>query len=363
MRVEATQLTGLKHRIPSLDGLRAISISMVLISHSAILLAQSAQPHSFRVRVLYLFNLGHLGVMVFFVISGFLITTLLLKEERINLLKFYFRRTLRIFPPFYTFLLAVIIFKVLGFFDMTWGTIASALTYTSNYCCGGSDSFYLAHSWSLSVEEQFYLVWPATLLLLGTRRGLYVAGAVLIICPLIRLYYVNVDPNTQTEFHRFEGVADSISIGCLLAGLRTWLHCQDWYQRLLRLAGFYPFLAIVITLLGHHPAYFPISIYVATLISGRNVCIVLFLDWCLTKYESKTGRVLNSRPMVFIGVISYSIYLWQEPFFASTFNIPLPARFGLIATFALASYYLVERPSLQLRQYLERRNKSVRQPA
>src|SRR5687767_13667792 len=119
-------------RIPSLDGLRAISIGLVLISHMI-----GTRGLFIPSQVGNIFALGELGVRVFFVISGFLITNILVKEVeltgRINLWKFYLRRTLRIFPPYYVFLAVLIALVALGYLQLDFLDKLHALTYTANY--------------------------------------------------------------------------------------------------------------------------------------------------------------------------------------------------------------------------------------
>src|SRR6267143_1310283 len=99
-------------RIASLDGLRAISIALVIANHIARGFSDSDGQNSLGQEFVRFFRVGHLGVMIFFVISGFLITTLLLKEDRVNLSRFYFRRTMRIFPPFYAYLTFIVLFAL-----------------------------------------------------------------------------------------------------------------------------------------------------------------------------------------------------------------------------------------------------------
>ena len=134
---------------------------------------------------------AHLGVSVFFVISGFLITSLLLKEldatGTIAIKRFYLRRAFRIFPPFYFYLAIVFVLAVVGLFPTPLRAFFFAATYTSDYYLGpGSGSGGLQHLWSLSVEEQFYLLWPAALLLLGKRRAIYLAWFLILVSPLSR---------------------------------------------------------------------------------------------------------------------------------------------------------------------------------
>ena len=141
---------------PSLDGLRAFSIVLVLIAHVSL-----QYPWLRR----FVEHVGNYGVRIFFVISGFLITGLLLKEltktGRISLKSFYIRRTLRIFPAFYVYVLTVVILAWAGILILLPGDLLHAVTYTMNYHM--VRSWWLNHMWSLSVEEQFYLLWPTVL--------------------------------------------------------------------------------------------------------------------------------------------------------------------------------------------------------
>ena len=153
----------MKKILPSLNGLRAISILLVITSHLQIQYAifpRNLPTYLFPIR--YLFEDGHLGVSVFFIISGFLITTLLLNEEdsykSVSLKKFYIRRTLRIFPAYYTLLLFYFILQSLGYINLPKYSWLSSLTYTKYF--NWYLDWYTAHCWSLSIEEHFYLVWP-----------------------------------------------------------------------------------------------------------------------------------------------------------------------------------------------------------
>src|SRR5580692_8626360 len=162
-------LLHLQRRIASLDGLRAVSILLVLTSHSIL------GTHSFAFRLLFLH--ADLGVRVFFIISGFLITTLLLNERAesggISLRLFYIRRTLRILPAFYLFVGTVAILNALGVIAVPPGNWVYVLTYTLNF--DPHPPWVLGHLWSLSVEEQFYLLWP--LVMRFARRSMWTVVA------------------------------------------------------------------------------------------------------------------------------------------------------------------------------------------
>ncbi|MFL6228070.1 MAG: acyltransferase family protein, partial [Pyrinomonadaceae bacterium] len=299
-------LKGEPQRIASLDGLRAISICLVLLSHLG-----GTRGFVIPERFTNFFELGHLGVRVFFVISGFLITNLLLnelaKKDSINLKKFYFRRTFRIFPPYYVLLLTVFLLQVGGLVALAPHDLIHAATYTSNYY--PERSWYVGHTWSLSVEEQFYLLWPAILVFAGRRRGLWGAAAFVLVSPLLRLVIYHFTGSRYAIGHTFETVADSIAVGCVLAGVRAWLQRQQAYLRLLASRWFFliPLAVISASALYDRP-----RLYIFFGFTIMNVGIALCVDRCVTRGSSDSvGRLLNSRPLVFVGVMSYSIYLWQ----------------------------------------------------
>ena len=208
-------------RISSLDGLRAVSILLVVGAHS---ISPDRYPTAFS-----LFgHLGNTGVRVFFLISGFLITSLLLKEHAasgsISLPKFYMRRVIRIFPAFYVYVGVLALLAWIGRIQLLPGDMLHSLTYTMNY--HHERSWYVNHLWSLSVEEQFYLLWPAALLIAGPRRALKGAAAAIVIVPFIRLWiYLDfaqrqpISPYYATALDRyFQAVCDSLATGCVVAG-------------------------------------------------------------------------------------------------------------------------------------------------
>src|SRR5215471_14081758 len=143
-------------RIPSLDGLRAVSIGMVLLGHLD-------GVRDFPRALYHLTHFANFGVRVFFVISGYLITHLVLKEQsktgRIDLAEFYRRRAFRILPPAYLYMVVVIVAYGHLF---SWQNIVTGFAYLTSYFIS-TTPWPLGHLWSLSVEEQFYLLWPLAL--------------------------------------------------------------------------------------------------------------------------------------------------------------------------------------------------------
>ncbi len=293
-------------RVPGLDGLRAVSILLVLCGHLDGTLGFYNNPAFWN----HIGDIANLGVRVFFVISGYIITLLLLRETEktgtISLKQFYIRRTLRIFPASYFFILVIALAYRFGVFNLHPGDLLHAITYTTNYF--PDRSWWVGHLWSLSVEEQFYLLWPAMLLLLGTRKGMKAAIAMVLLAPFVRLgihyFWISQEPSIGNSFPT---VADTIATGCLLAGYKDDL------------------LALSI---------------------GLCVCraTIHTKDWA--------GRVLNSAPFVFVGVLSYSLYLWQQLFLNRNLS-NWPERFpqNLILAFcaALLCHYGIEKPFLRLR--------------
>ena len=195
-------------RIPSLDGLRALSISLVLVAH----LAYSA---GFPIQHTWWTDLyAHYGVRIFFVLSGFLITTLLRCEQEetgtIRLKQFYIRRAYRLLPAAYVYLIAV---TVIFHQSLPYKYLVAAYLYLTSYAL--HSPWPLMYLWSLSVEEQFYLVWPAALAigLIAARRFAFGAIAVALVARFVFLQ--GVWP--QGAVWSFPAVADSLAAGCLLA--------------------------------------------------------------------------------------------------------------------------------------------------
>ena len=278
------------NRLPSLDGLRAVSIGLVVAFH---IIGMTAFGGAFA-------NIGNLGVRVFFVISGFLITGLLLKEKErtgsISLRRFYARRTLRIFPAFYTFLAVIGICAAAGLIVVNKFDLLEAGTYIINYFPGYQHSHYVRHIWSLSVEEQFYLLWPCVLSFAGRRRGLMFAAAFILIAPALRLLYWFFVPQMHDLMDRgFETVADALATGCVLAGAQGWLATRPAYNRFLCSAAFYLVPLVVLAdsvfLTPHPRATYGIGVTIL------NVGIALCIDRCVRYPEGIVAAALNSAPL------------------------------------------------------------------
>jgi peptidoglycan/LPS O-acetylase OafA/YrhL len=319
------------NRIPSLDGLRAVSILLVVCGHWAELRYHSDIAGAF----------ANLGVRIFFIISGYLITTLLLKEHAktstILLSEFYVRRAYRILPAALTFMLPVF---VIFWRDLTWYHIAAAMLYLANF--DWTHPWFLGHLWSLSVEEQFYFLWPGVLkkwyryrvpILLGVVAF---APAYRVACHLLALH--------GKADETFPAVADILAIGCLLA---------IFAQRLpLRLAVASTRLVwMMVTPVLLVPVY-------AGLLGFRTTPLLLLVLWPLMHLSiaglllhavQRPYWILNFPPVAWLGKISYGLYLWQQLFVYGKHARPWYLIFFAVGL-AVASYYLVEQPVLRMRE-------------
>jgi peptidoglycan/LPS O-acetylase OafA/YrhL len=346
--------------IPSLDGLRAISITLVIVSH----LHWAFRGTLWTSAWLNWYYYGSLGVSVFFVISGYLITNLLLKEldktGAVRLKHFYVRRAFRIFPAFYVYLIVIGVLWSMGFVHQTWGCYIAALTYTWNYY-PYTAGWTLGHLWSLSVEEQFYIGWPVLLVLAGKVRCLRIAIWMILLEPFIRVATYEFVPLMRGHLGMMLHTRiDTLFFGCTLAFLtqdpvfvkRLRGICKPWL-----LGGALVFLLVASPLLSaRFEGYYAASIEPSLL--GAWVSLLMF--YCIEFPDSPVGQVLNLAPMRHLGVVSYSVYLWQQVF-AGPEPLVRVRHLGLtlllIVLTAEASYWGIERPTLRLRRWMEDRTK------
>ena len=344
-------------RIPSLDGIRAISILMVCYGH---LSGTRHFPVPIQEYGRWCGDVAHLGVLVFFVISGFLITSLLISEREktgaISLKRFYQRRIVRIFPAFYAFILVMAIATLLGATRLTGRDFAFAMTFAFNY--SPQHPWLLGHLWSLSIEEQFYLLWPLLLVAMRERRALIVAIAAVFTSALLRAalraWGLHVDPDVLIgKMTTFPAMCDYLAAGCALALLRPWLLTRSWYLRLT--ASRWLILTVPVVLLLNRVGGDPLVILLGTPVT--NVCLALLIESSTRHAGSLAGRFLNWRPVVFLGTLSYSLYLWQEAFLdrgSVAWVNAFPQNLMLAFLAALASWFLIERSFVHLRARLRR---------
>lgn len=339
-----------------LNGLRAISIVLVICNHIG--LQTTLFNNLQQIKILSPFILflqdGHLGVNIFFVISGFLITSLLIREEAIagtiSLRNFYMRRTLRIFPAYYFLLLVYLILQLSGYLFIDNNSWLTAITYTKyfNWDLG----WYTSHAWSLSIEEHFYLLWPLFFVYGKKIKKYFVIGLILAV-PFVRLYtwYYPVSwINDLTIFTRI----DAIATGCLLAFYKDSIISKIQSQLII----YFSTAICSLLLLRYLPPYAAKVdldfIFVALGITHgtiANFLIAIIVLYTITAKKGLWFSSLNSKVFNYIGILSYSIYLWQQLFISpyKHWETTFPQNLLFVLLAALFSYYLVEKPFLKLK--------------
>ena len=318
-------------RITGLDGLRAISVASVVAYHVGV-------PRN-------TFTWGSFGVGIFFVISGYLITYLLCLEEakydRISLRGFYVRRAFRILPPAMVYLLSIA-------FLTSPGDLLHCALFVRNLSSGPQVT---EHFWSLAIEEQFYLLWPAIFLLLGSNKTrLRVGVALCVLAPFWRHLSMHLagGPAHMNGF-RFDLRYDGLLIGCCLALARHEDILQRWRFLQSRWTALAAVAAVWLSLAHITPGFISASV------SSLGVAAVI-------NYASEhPGGPLNWRPVAWLGRISYSLYLWQQVFLLGLPQLQrlYPYNILLAVLAACASYYFVEQPALRLRNRRARRKRAA----
>ena len=344
-------------RLPSLDGWRAASILMVLGFHAT---WAAGLPDSFKPVLRSIFD-GDLGVRCFFIISGFLITWLMILETTragsVSLRAFYARRCLRILPVYIGFLCVLGALQLIGAAEQSSASWLGNLTFTRNFW--GEDPI-SEHLWSLSVEEQFYLLWPAAFLFFGGSKNakgvMLILLAAIIAAPLFRAANYGLVPNLCKPlfyYNSFCRRCDSLAFGCASAIVYA-------RQRSLIESYFLPRPWLIATCgiglvcLPYVLAWYFVGIMpVANSLQAIGICILILHSVANPKWGFY--QILNWRWVRQIGLLSYSIYIWQQLFWTPPANTGLSHIWWLgiwvIPVFgtAIISHYFLERPFLKLR--------------
>jgi peptidoglycan/LPS O-acetylase OafA/YrhL len=345
-------------RITELDGWRGVSILLVLFQHLALFTFPGALSGSWFNHLAHVS--GGLGVHIFFAISGFVITRLFVLEQgefgSVSLKNFYIRRVCRILPVFYIFLLTVYAFHRTGWTPVDPASFPRAGLFLCDLRFG-TQSWFVGHSWSLAVEEQFYLAFPAIWVLFSGRRRSAAIAAGLAITLLWSIAIEWGHLGGKIYLDAISGFS-CISVGALLAIFES---------RAKAIAMRIPSWAFLVT-----ASYLVISPLPAGRMPGTVAVLIkpfaigLLLIWSMSR-KSWAAAALNSPPLQWIGLISYSLYLWQELFTGASrsYGNALIARnfhLGLVALIPVAalSFYFVERPTSRIGRRLTQQTASQR---
>jgi peptidoglycan/LPS O-acetylase OafA/YrhL len=343
---------------PALDGLRGIAIALVVSFHAF------GWPAD-----------GTLGVDLFFVLSGFLITTLLLDEHRatgrIGLSAFYLRRARRLLPALLVLLLAFLLITLAsaGLWSPIGIGLVSALTYTSNIVVAADPSAVPAgmlHLWSLAAEEQFYIVWPVALIL-GLRFGgrrLALGGLLLLLVAAVgcRLYLTLDGASIHRLYYGPDTHADPLIVGCIFGCCFHWRLVP---RRLLTSAsirltlGGTALAALVATAALVHLLPARIAYETQLLPTGSAVLAGVVIVSAAAG-RSPVARGLATPPLASLGRISYSLYLWHLPILVAFAGVERSAGVRTVAAVAVSvAVAAVSRRFIELPFLARRRRDSV----
>jgi peptidoglycan/LPS O-acetylase OafA/YrhL len=349
------------HYVPAFDGLRALAILPVILLHVSVL---GLQPSWLRQQLMR----GWYGVDLFFVLSGFLITWLLIEEIEatgtIALQRFYFRRFLRLGPAYISMLLVLLAGTALldqGALNKVTSVAPALLTYTYNYqlALQGPHVDLIVIVWSLCVEEHFYLVWPWILRKLGISRAFYFAAIAVLVLAIYRTvlytwmnwgHFASPSPASKIRIYfSTDTRIDVIMVGCLVAlSLRhertrkLWERSQRWW--------FFPYLATLVAVIS-----------VAWITGGRSssaslrsatlgytfgaLTVAAVIIAILARPESKLAKALSWSPLVSVGKVSYGMYLFHLALAQTILQLLDPgtwfsaaSRAGLEPTASLTGY-------------------------
>lgn len=336
-------MAGSNSRIPTLDGWRGVGILLVLVAH----LQTGLWRHTWH--SLPWLDTGKHGVTIFFVLSGYLITTLLRRRDGdLRLGEFYVRRLFRLGPVAAVYLVGVALLGVVVRQRIIGGDAWACVLMMRNYLFVETPhNAFTSHFWSLSIEEQFYLVWPAMLLLLRRRAlALAIAGAAGVACFRYLHWSTAMGQATRTELR-----VDALLVGCALAMLVERESVRRWFER----------HAVWLFCVGAAVFAWDEVRFQVLMPLTESVAIAAMLGATSLRPGMAASRVLEWRPLQTLGVLSYSLYMWQE-----LFLLPHTGPVGplLLPIAAIVSWRCVEEP---MRRYgaelLERRRLPEEGPA
>ncbi len=342
-------------RILALDGIRGIAFLMVFFRHLGIL------------------QTGHFGVDLFFVLSGFLITSILLQEQRrygsISISKFYLRRALRLLPALFAVVIGVLLYTLImqpfAKFLLALSDVWRIVLYIWNWTLTADWQHIVerhqemyTHLWSLSVEEQFYIVWPCLLLvLLRVPRKIVLlflfAG---IIAPAVARFLLWHEGSALWIYFRTDLRFDNLLYGALVAWLLHWGYTPKGMSRkILSWAGLISLIGLIGIAMPDfitHGEIYHLGLF--SLVALFSAVTIASAVWCpLPPFR----WLLEMKPLTWIGKVSYGLYLWHWPVILMVSRMTyLPSKLRVVLTVTIIllaivtiSYYKLELPFLKLK--------------
>jgi peptidoglycan/LPS O-acetylase OafA/YrhL len=350
--------------IKGFDGLRAVSILFVLLTHLG--LSSHFDNHSF-LKTNYNLISGSTGVMIFFTISGFLITLLLLHEkhkfQNINFKYFFARRFLRLLPPLLVFYFSIIILMAFDYLPKNYVAVAISFIYLYNFVPMKYYVSELGHTWSLGIEEQFYVLWP---LLINYFKKIRKLMALILLIILISLFVKLIYHNSLT----FDGKSYDLFVhffpdrwfipACLPIAIGSLSAILLFYYSdvlKVKLKGKIQLLIVSVVL-------FFMQLFIPNLIFAlkelfMTLGVTLLLLWIYFNQQSVLVRILEFKLISFIGKISYGLYVYQGLFLRTGPGGDLDIQkfpLNIVDLFAAAigSYFLLEKPILKYKKRFKR---------
>lgn len=339
-------------KIEQLDSLRAICALIVILSHFL---------PEYKIGK---FNVGTIGVNVFFTISGFLITSILLEQKdvvanKFSVIKnFIIKRALRLFPIYYLLISFFFLLQyVFHLYVCKPGEEIYYLTYTQNFLFyfKGIRGVQLNHTWSLAIEEQFYLIWPWIVVFLSNKnlyRTLVITILAVLVMKFIALYYNYIEETNLLTIFKF----DYLGGGALIA-----LLIKEKNERLLLIINNSKGIIIALSIL----VIISNEFYVIPQILHRLSMLILSVSLvvgCYYNFQGLFGKLLDNSKLKYLGTISYGLYLYHKPipyfinstlnYFSMSINSIILLIFSLILTFVISylSYNLIEKYCLSFKE-------------
>ncbi|MFC4721201.1 acyltransferase family protein [Geojedonia litorea] len=340
--------------IKGFDGLRGLSILMVLQTHLGF--GSKLFEYDFiTVRTWMLFS-GNTGVQIFFTLSGFLITSILLSEKlkhKVSLKNFYIRRFLRLLPPLIIFYVIIALLMKFDLISYSLAGFAYSFFYLYNFV---PKEFYiseLGHTWSLAVEEQFYLTWPFIIYYLKTKSIVAITLFVILLCTLFLIVYNEFEfiKNGFNPLRWFIPAVGPVIIGSLLAIVNSSFSSLKSFLK----PNIYLFPMSILLFLC--PLYLPNSLLLGAYLI-QSLGVALFLLWIFHNQDSVLVSILNFKYLNYIGKISYGLYVFQGLFLRTGPGGTLSFQqfpYHILFTFivAILSYELIEKRVLKLKVHFK----------